>query len=72
MTPEEFIIWLRGFAEAANEYNITPKQWSIVKEKLDSVQFYEEQNPTIAYIQEEDWYVNYTSGSWDINYYTHT
>lgn len=72
MTPEEFIIWLRGFAEAANEYNVTPKQWSIVKEKLDLVHLYEEGQSTIASIQEEDWYVNYTSGSWGINYYSNT
>lgn len=37
MEPIEFILWLKGFAESANEYNITPKQWDIMKQKLDDV-----------------------------------
>lgn len=37
MTPNEFIIWLRGFVQAANGYNITPKQWDDIKEKLAQV-----------------------------------
>ena len=37
MTPKEFIIWFKGSAQAANTYNITPKQWEDVKEKLNEV-----------------------------------
>lgn len=37
MTPRDFVIWLRGFAEASNTYNITPKQWDAICEKLDQV-----------------------------------
>ena len=34
MTSKEFIIWLKGFTEGVHEFNITPKQWDILKEKL--------------------------------------
>jgi hypothetical protein len=37
MTPNEFILWMQGFTEAAHSYNITPKQWDDVKDKLSSV-----------------------------------
>jgi len=37
MTSKEFIIWLKGFATAANSYNITPAQWDEVKEQLNKV-----------------------------------
>ena len=37
MTPEEFVIWFRGFVTAANPYNITPKQWDDIKEQLEKV-----------------------------------
>jgi hypothetical protein len=37
MTSKEFILWLKGFSEGVHEYNITPKQWDIVKEKLEEV-----------------------------------
>jgi len=37
MTPEEFVIWFKGFATAANPYNITPKQWDDIKEQLEKV-----------------------------------
>ena len=37
MTPNEFIIWLKGFSEAANNFTLTPKQWDDIKEKLNKV-----------------------------------
>ena len=37
MTSQEFVIWLKGFTEGVHEYNITPKQWDLLKEKLDQV-----------------------------------
>jgi hypothetical protein len=78
MTPEEFVIWLRGFAQAANEYNVTPKQWQDVKDKLDTVQVeeYDIMEETeineYGFIEGVDWDVTITSGSFDIKYYTHT
>ena len=37
MTSQEFTIWLKGFTEGVHEYNITPKQWDLLKEKLGQV-----------------------------------
>lgn len=38
MTSKEFILWLKGFTEAVHEFNITPKQWDLLKEKLEQVE----------------------------------
>jgi len=37
MTHKEFVIWLKGFAKAANPYNVTPAQWEAIVEELDKV-----------------------------------
>jgi hypothetical protein len=37
MTSKEFVIWLKGFTEGVHEYNVTPKQWDLLKEKLAEV-----------------------------------
>ena len=37
MTSKEFVIWLQGFTEAVHEFNATPKQWDLLKEKLAGV-----------------------------------
>lgn len=37
MTSQEFVLWLKGFTEGVHEYNITPKQWDLLKEKLKEV-----------------------------------
>ena len=37
MNSKEFILWLKGFTEGVHEYNITPKQWDLLKEKLAEV-----------------------------------
>ena len=37
MTSQEFVQWLKGFTEGVHEYNITPKQWDLLKEKLTQV-----------------------------------
>jgi hypothetical protein len=34
MTSKEFIIWLKGFTEGVHDFNITPKQWDLLKERL--------------------------------------
>jgi hypothetical protein len=37
MTSNEFVIWLKGFAQAASNFTLTPKQWDDIREKLDKV-----------------------------------
>lgn len=37
MTAQEFVTWLRGFVAGSNNYNLTPKGWDEVKDKLSSV-----------------------------------
>ena len=37
MTSKEFVIWLKGFVEAAHDYTPTPKQWDTLKEQLAHV-----------------------------------
>ena len=37
MNEKEFVEWFKGFSEGVHHYNITPKQWDYVKEKLSSV-----------------------------------
>ena len=37
MTSQDFVIWLKGFTEGVHEFNITPKQWDILKDKLGQV-----------------------------------
>jgi len=37
MTSKEFTLWLKGFTEGVHEFNITPKQWDNLKQKLAEV-----------------------------------
>ena len=37
MTSNEFVIWLKGFTQAANNFTCTPKQWDDIKDQLDRV-----------------------------------
>jgi hypothetical protein len=37
MTSKEFVLWLKGFTEGVHEFNITPKQWDLLKDKLTEV-----------------------------------
>ena len=41
MTSNEFVIWLKGFAQAANSFTLTPKQWDDIREQLDKVELNE-------------------------------
>ena len=34
MNNQEFIYWLKGFTEGVHDFNITPKQWDLLKDKL--------------------------------------
>lgn len=37
MSSAEFVIWLRGFIAASNNYNLTPAGWETLKEQLGKV-----------------------------------
>jgi hypothetical protein len=37
MTEHDFIVWLNGFVDGVHEYNVTPKQWDTLKDKLAKV-----------------------------------
>lgn len=37
MDSKEFVIWMKGFVEACNEYAPTPKQWDTIKDELAKV-----------------------------------
>ena len=37
MNSKEFVIWLKGFIAASNNYNITPKQYDELKDTLAKV-----------------------------------
>jgi hypothetical protein len=59
MTSKEFIIWLKGFTEGVHEYNVTPKQWDLLKAKLEEIN--DESRNTIAYYSRDGrplWYTN--------------
>ena len=46
MDSKSFVIWLKGFTEACNDYTATPKQWDRIKEVLEDVEDYDD-NPGI-------------------------
>ena len=61
MTPSEFVIWFRGFVEAANTFNITPKQWDSICEHLEKVKIDEEPKKWTRYtLDDSNWNVNTT------------
>lgn len=37
MTPNEFVMWFRGFSEACHHLNPTPAQWEKILETLKTV-----------------------------------
>jgi hypothetical protein len=49
MTPNEFVTWLKGFSQAANNFTLTPKQWDDVREQLDKVKTNEKPLWTVEY-----------------------
>jgi hypothetical protein len=58
MTSSEFVIWLKGFTEACNDFTATPKQWDRIKDVLNDVQDYDD-NPDIDQEIDKgftDWY----------------
>lgn len=59
MSPEEFILWLKGFTEGVHEFNVSPKQWDNLKEKLASVVLTESKTSTDKQLLRDSAY-NYT------------
>jgi hypothetical protein len=60
MISRDFVIWLKGFTEACNDFTATPKQWDRIKEVLDNVEDYDD-NPGIIDAEIDhygDWYIN--------------
>lgn len=55
MTSKEFVIWLKGFTEACNDFTATPKQWDRIKEVLNEVQDYDDHPGLDEEIN--DWYL---------------
>jgi hypothetical protein len=72
MTPNEFIMWLKGFAEAANQYNITPKQWDAICDNLAKVKI--DNNPISGTRYNLDnngpWGIANTTARLDVSYKT--
>jgi len=62
MTPNEFIIWLKGFAQAANSFTLTPKQWDDIREQLDKVELNERLSRYTLDNNTNNWNVSTTSG----------
>ena len=60
MTPREFVIWFKGFTQAANGYNITPKQGDDIKNVLDDVET-DSLTKSEYNIDSANWKVNTTS-----------
>ena len=52
MTSKEFVIWLKGFTDACNDFTATPKQWDRIKEVLDEV---EDEDQGLD-VEIDDWY----------------
>jgi len=53
MSDKEFVQWFRGFVEGAHHYNITPKQWDDLKDKLSLVK--KEGPSSFAYQLDKSW-----------------
>jgi hypothetical protein len=61
MTSNEFVIWLKGFTQAANNFTCTPKQWDSIKDQLDKVKTEEEITIWTRYtLDKTNWNVNTT------------
>lgn len=54
MTSRDFVIWLKGFTEACNDFTATPKQWDRIKEVLEDVEDYND-NPGIDVEIDDGW-----------------
>lgn len=60
MTPTEFVIWLKGFVQAAPNFTITPQQWDDLREQLDKVKIEETNKWTRYTLDDSNWNTNST------------
>jgi len=71
MTSKEFVVWMKGFMEACNDFTATPKQWDEIKNTLDKINDNKtSSNHTTAVWNDQMgcWhYINYPEG---FGYYT--
>lgn len=37
ISDREFVQWIKGFVEGVHHYNLSPKQWDYLKDKLKQV-----------------------------------
>ena len=58
MTSKEFVIWLKGFTEACNDFTATPKQWDRIKEVLNEIEDFDEDKGIDVEI--DDWHLGPT------------
>ena len=49
MSSEEFCMWLAGFIEASNHYNLTPAGWQAVKDRLKEVKYDQNENQIVNF-----------------------
>jgi len=54
MNSKEFIFWLKGFVEGVHDFNIIPKQWDYLKQKLAEVSDEPLRTTTSGYIASVD------------------
>ena len=72
MTSNEFVIWLKGFTQAANNFTLTPKQWDDIKEHLAKVDVSERMSRYTLDINAANWNTTSitTDGRNDVTYKT--
>jgi len=70
MTPNEFVMWLKGFAQAAPNFTLTPKQWDDIREQLDKVELNERLSRYTLDTNISNWNITTTEGRNDITYKT--
>lgn len=65
MTSRDFVIWFKGFMDGAHDYNVTPKQWDMLKEKIkevnDDVVYYDYEKPNEALLAAAEKYKKWVS-----------
>ena len=60
MTPHEFVLWFKGFAQAASDYTLTPAQWDLVKDQLDKVYSEDKTKETRYTLDNSNWGISNT------------
>lgn len=66
MTNKEFVVWMKGFMTACNDFTATPKQWDEIKDNLDKVKDNKSSNTYTTQVWNDQlgkWhYINYPEG----------